>query len=927
MPQNLDQGGSVLAMELRDDQEQTLNDVGEEILSTLTAVAQAALLALADAREGISSNTLATPSNMMVGAGKPERNLDVINSTVRENLRRLLREPSVARVEVDWGGSAEQSVEIYYFSRPSAAGLTGAATGVRLVTSGAALGRLAEHEAGDSVFVGKREGHILKRAVFHPTKSDELWDAAVNKFEAMPWGDVLELLRHDSLRQALEEIKRVWAGPLAGEDILGQLMQEAADAEFERHRLRRKVVDRIALRDQPILDKFQGEIFRLPLNRQVILFGPPGSGKTTTLIKRLAQKRTPDALTEDEERIVSGYIRHSFLRPDSWAMFSPAELLKKYLGAAFNQEGVPDSGNVRTWDKERHDLARNVLGILRSTSSGLFQLDDTQTLLADGSSRGIASLHDEFAAYVETNLLERCNDALTGLLGSNDENVKKEVLNLRRSLGNRNGLTIDDIFLLFDHAEGLQSEIKRLNDQISMDLKTTVNQLLNAHRGLLDEIVMALPTIKQEDDEDMEDDAEDTAENPPASPNARLEALDILLSALRTLARARAERRRGISGQAGRVIDLIGSRVPPDIQLESVGASIATRSRLRTLVQAPRTLVLGAPTLYARFRRQALREGRHFLLNEETTNFISRKKITPDETDVLTLVMLRNARRLVQYPDGKRLEQSTQYDWLENIKSRYLMQVFVDEATDLSAVQLACTIELANPKLRSWFACGDLRQRITANGLQDRSELEWLNRAAGIQIDIREIDIGYRQSKRLRDLADALASQDMIGNGTTKAPRGSEEADVWPLLGEALSEETLAAWLARRIHEVELAIGRLPSIAVFVDGDDLIDPLVKATQPILAEKNIPIVGCKEGRIVGDASEVRVFDVKHIKGMEFEAVFFVGIDGLARRIPDLFQRFFYVGVTRAATYLAVTCESGLPAALQPLRPYFSTNTWA
>src|SRR6266851_2982704 len=76
-------------------------------------------------------------------------------------------------------------------------------------------------------------------------------------------------------------------------------------------RLRRKVVERIELRDRPVMDKFQGEIFRLPLDRQVILFGPPGSGKTTTLIKRLAQKRTPDALTEGEERIMSGYIREN----------------------------------------------------------------------------------------------------------------------------------------------------------------------------------------------------------------------------------------------------------------------------------------------------------------------------------------------------------------------------------------------------------------------------------------------------------------------------------------------------------------------------------------------------------------------------------------------------------------------------------------
>jgi hypothetical protein len=46
---------------------------------------------------------------------------------------------------------------------------------------------------------------------------------------------------------------------------------------------------------------------------------PPGSGKTTTLIKRLAQKRTVDALTEKE----TAYDREHFLAPASWAMFSP----------------------------------------------------------------------------------------------------------------------------------------------------------------------------------------------------------------------------------------------------------------------------------------------------------------------------------------------------------------------------------------------------------------------------------------------------------------------------------------------------------------------------------------------------------------------------------------------------------------------------
>jgi superfamily I DNA/RNA helicase len=96
---------------------------------------------------------------------------------------------------------------------------------------------------------------------------------------------------------------------------------------------------------------------------------------------------------------------------------------------------------------------------------------------------------------------------------------------------------------------------------------------------------------------------------------------------------------------------------------------------------------------------------------------------------------------------------------------------------------------------------------------------------------------------------------------------------------------------------------------------------------LLAKRNILIAGCKEGRIVGDEREVRVFDVQHIKGLEFEAVFFVGVDQLAARIPDLFRRFVYVGMTRAATYLGVTCETSLPSGLEPLRSHFGTDGWS
>ena len=76
--------------------------------------------------------------------------------------------------------------------------------------------------------------------------------------------------------------------------------------------------------------------------------------------------------------------------------------------------------------------------------------------------------------------------------------------------------------------------------------------------------------------------------------------------------------------------------------------------------------------------------------------------------------------------------------------------------------------------------------------------------------------------------------------------------------------------------------------------------------------------------MGNENDVRVFDIQHIKGLEFEAVFFVGVDRLAVAQPELFDKYLYVGTTRAATYLGMSCDELLPAALESLRPMFATS---
>jgi hypothetical protein len=88
--------------------QQVVYDVGEEILTALQAVSQTAQRALAYAPSG-TTVTLAIPSNMMVGEAKAERFDHARHSEVREQLRRLLIEPFVARVEVEWESEGERS--------------------------------------------------------------------------------------------------------------------------------------------------------------------------------------------------------------------------------------------------------------------------------------------------------------------------------------------------------------------------------------------------------------------------------------------------------------------------------------------------------------------------------------------------------------------------------------------------------------------------------------------------------------------------------------------------------------------------------------------------------------------------------------------------------------------------------------------------
>ena len=831
---------------------------------------------------------------------------------VRKATESLLREPAIARIVVQWQ-QRSQDCQTLLVCRGASAGAP-EIEGVYLASYRSPLGRLAEFEPGDIACVRiageDRKGKIIERQGWSPSHSDELWDATDCAYEVEGWKRFIIA----SIRRFVEDVQRFETdAPL---DAVFAAAKEEENVLHERHR---KAIDRIALRDQPILDRHQGEVFRMPLNRRVLLLGPPGTGKTTTLIKRIAQKQTLSELPQEELDLVqSANLAERFTANDGWAMFAPNELLTFYLRDAFNREGVPaGSHQLKTWQRERRRIGRDVIPILRTESRGRFR-EVRRPMLHSPTSLSISNLHDSFAEFHLGQIADRCRDAVGRIVRTEEEESQelKTLLTDRLRLENKNLLEVilrlcPSPDLLLKVASGIQAQTREWTDQeanrILLAKPTILEQL---HPILVDDNLM-----EEENDDDSEPDDELEVSPPsPADSEAILNrrAADLLRGTLRTCATSAAN---GVSpGKRMReVAAVVEGLLPPSGIASKMGRRILLRRALSVLIGAPRRWVLNVAGSYSQFRRH-----RPELYLADVSD--RRESISGDEIDVLILLSLRNALTVKsEWGDG------APPNWLSPITDCYLPQVYVDEATDFSAVQLAALIELSHPNLRSWFACGDFRQRITLTGIGSESELQWIEKACGVEstIELKNVEISYRQSERLREFSQAINPDLPTLQDRTHT---AYHNDTPPLLLEDASRAEASSWLALRVSEIETALGELPSIAVFVNGDDKIGPTVDAAREPLRDRSIEIVGCPEGRIIGDAQEVRVFDVRHIKGLEFEAVFFLGLDDFAEVEPELFHRFFYVGATRAATYLGITCRNKLPNRLEPVRSLFSKDGW-
>ena len=468
--------------------------------------------------------------------------------------------------------------------------------------------------------------------------------------------------------------------------------------------------------------------------------------------------------------------------------------------------------------------------------------------------------------------------------------------------------------------------LEQRRTEIGKIINRTVNRVVLTDPsfllGLKQEIEAEAERL-EDSQEDADDDAElddDEREALPTRTVSRAQARSRYERAVIALARARA--RRGSvppKSQNGQLLAWLGAeRIPDRAELQALAKISEQQRTLRRLANLDRHFLRSVPRLYKKFRVERAEQGNWYCAAPARAADISWR-----ELDVVILATLRMAGQMLAGYRRDPAAAAPESGMLADIRSLYRNQILVDEATDFSVLQLACMYELAHPRMKSFFVCGDINQRLTAWGVRSNEQLDWVEP----RIERRSITVAYRQSAKLVALATDVALLGGSKMQDIELPDRVDNDGVSPVWAADLDDQNaIADWLALRIREIEQMVGKVPTIAVLVNEEELVEPMAMVLNTRLQEISLSAVACKDGKVVGNDRDVRVFNIEHIKGLEFEAVFFVGLDQTVDKYPDLHTKYLYVGATRAANYLGVTFSSGIRQEVRTLSNHFQ-DTWS
>ena len=875
-----------------------------------------------------SSSVLAYPTQQIVEGPIPELKLDRIRSSRYLNLKAFKADPFIAYAKTTMDGAQNT----YFFTRNSTPhNISPLPKGAYFANYKSPIGRIAELDVEDEETIlipgGEREVLLLEKNLFSSIKKKGQWDAVRNTI-FMSGGEYAIPSLLGFLRELVTIPEEIEWDPKTDIKERERIISEKAEEKIRKlSGLQRQVIEKMALRDQPVLDQKQGEIFRLPLMSQIIITGAPGTGKTTTLIKRIAQKMEPEFLEPGEISKIPSDRVDEFIHQNNWVMFTPTELLKNFIKEALNKESIAASDRlVKVWSDERDRIARETLSILKTGDKGYFR-KTRNNVLPDEKNSWLVEYALRFEAYYVENIFQQFDEALHTLTvnGTGGELIghfAKSDAAFKKWVGED---PASKVLALTEELKRAREIFNAKNAELKENIDKQVYQILGKMPGLIDQLFEII--TKHRFEKTQESDSDDGFRDGDEISTLRAEDRPVIVKrqlamTLRYVAEREAKGKTvARKSLHAKILEIIRPHLPEKNKMVMMGKQSIDMKVTNTLTRGYSNLLGRLPAFYQQFRRDLIKR-RTSWVSEEFESAVKEKRICENEIDLLVFLILRNVRNIFAN-ERKLLDSNSNSEILESIKEIYVTQVVVDEATDFSTHQLGSMYYLADPRLRSVTFSGDLMQRVTDSGLETWEDCQLISPS----FNVHKIERVYRQSPKLLNIARILY-EDNIGE---KAPfrsaypeRGNEPE---PLKMDTSGEADYGQWITDRILEIyQIHRGKLPSIAVFVADDDQIPAALEAIEDSLEDNSISIKGCPKGEILGSDGKVRIFSIKYIKGLEFESVFFLNINEIADTHPKLFDRYIYVGLTRAASFMGVTYVREFPDRLRNIEPHFSNATW-
>lgn len=256
---------------------------------------------------------------------------------------------------------------------------------------------------------------------------------------------------------------------------------------------------------------------------------------------------------------------------------------------------------------------------------------------------------------------------------------------------------------------------------------------------------------------------------------------------------------------------------------------------------------------------------------------------------------------------------------IESFKDQQRFVIGIDEASDFSLLEIACMHSFSNPFYNCSTLSGDLMQRMTKEGLSNW--LEFINYVG--DGEICSLQTSYRQSPTLLELAKLFYEKVTNRKATYNSYASPSIYEPKPEIKKFNNTESKIIWIAQKIQMIYRTYGnKIPSIAILSPNNENVLYFANELKncDMLADFGIDVQGVTEEGSLMQKGKVGIFNIKNIKGLEFEAIFFIDIDQVEDSNTELLQKYIYVGLSRAAYYLFLTYKNVIPVGLEFLAQY-------